>query len=41
MEGTFGEVRGAKSVGLLPYAQDNLKAPCNVLLLMDTGGARG
>jgi len=40
MGGTFGEVHGAKLVGLLRYARDNPKAPRIVLLLLDTGGVR-
>ncbi len=38
MGGTFGEVHGAKLVGLLRHARDN--APQAVLLLLDTGGVR-
>ena len=38
MGGTFGEVHGAKLVGLLRYARDH--APQTVLLLLDTGGVR-
>jgi malonate decarboxylase beta subunit len=40
MGGTFGEVHGAKLVGLLRYARDNQDAPRVVLLLLDTGGVR-
>ena len=38
MGGTFGEVHGAKLVGLLRHARDH--APQTVLLLLDTGGVR-
>ena len=38
MGGTFGEVHGAKLVGLLRFARDH--APQAVLLLLDTGGVR-
>ena len=38
MGGTFGEVHGAKLVGLLRYARGH--APQTVLLLLDTGGVR-
>ena len=40
MGGTFGEVHGAKLVGLLRYARDHQDAPRVVLLLLDTGGVR-
>jgi malonate decarboxylase beta subunit len=40
MGGTFGEVHGAKLVGLLRYARDHQNAPRVVLLLLDTGGVR-
>jgi malonate decarboxylase beta subunit len=40
MGGTFGEVHGAKLVGLLRYARDHRDAPRLVLLLLDTGGVR-
>lgn len=40
MGGTFGEVHGAKLVGLLRYARDHREAPRVVLLLLDTGGVR-
>lgn len=40
MGGTFGEVHGAKLVGLLRYARDYQNAPRAVLLLLDTGGVR-
>jgi malonate decarboxylase beta subunit len=40
--GAFGEVHGAKLVGLLRAAHDGagLGGPCAVLLLLDTGGVR-
>ena len=40
MGGTFGEVHGAKLVGLLRYARDHKDAPRMLLLLLDTGGVR-
>ncbi len=40
MGGTFGEVHGAKLVGLLRWARDTPHAPRAVLLLLDTGGVR-
>lgn len=40
MGGTFGEVHGAKLVGLLRHARDHRDAPRVVLLLLDTGGVR-
>ncbi|MBV9656520.1 MAG: biotin-independent malonate decarboxylase subunit beta [Verrucomicrobia bacterium] len=43
MGGTFGEVHGAKLVGLLRYARDHhaeATSPRAVLLLLDTGGVR-
>src|SRR4051794_18358084 len=40
MGGTFGEVHGAKLVGLLRYARDHQDAPRVALLLLDTGGVR-
>jgi len=40
MGGTFGEVHGAKLVGLLRYARDYQDAPRVVVLLLDTGGVR-
>lgn len=40
MGGTFGEVHGAKLVGLLRYARDHHDAPRIVLLMLDTGGVR-
>jgi malonate decarboxylase beta subunit len=40
MGGTFGEVHGAKLVGLLRYARDHQDAPRVVVLLLDTGGVR-
>ncbi len=40
MGGTFGEVHGAKLVGLLRWARDHPHAPRAVLLLLDTGGVR-
>ena len=38
MGGTFGEVHGAKLVGLLRYPRDHQDAPRVVLLMLDTGG---
>src|ERR1700722_8167893 len=38
MGGTFGEVSGAKMVGLLRAARDREDLPRTVLLLMDSGG---
>ena len=40
MGGTFGEVHGAKLVGLLRHARDHQDAPRAVFLLLDTGGVR-
>ena len=40
MGGTFGEVHGAKLVGLLRHARDEPEGPRVVLLLLDTGGVR-
>ncbi len=40
MGGTFGEVSGAKLVGLLRAVRENNKLPRTVLLLMDSGGVR-
>jgi malonate decarboxylase beta subunit len=40
MGGTFGEVHGAKLVGLLRYARDHHDTTPIVLLLLDTGGVR-
>ena len=40
MGGTFGEVHGAKLVGLLRYTRDHPRAARAVLLLLDTGGVR-
>ena len=40
MGGTFGEVHGAKLVGLLRYVRDHPDAARVVLLLLDTGGVR-
>lgn len=40
MGGTFGEVHGAKLVGLLRYARDHRDAPRALFLLLDTGGVR-
>ena len=40
MGGTFGEVHGAKLVGLLRYARDHQDAPRVLFLLLDTGGVR-
>jgi len=40
MGGTFGEVSGAKIVGLLRAARDHKNLPRTVLLLLDSGGVR-
>ena len=40
MGGTFGEVSGAKVVGLLRAAHDHHDLPRTVLLLLDSGGVR-
>ena len=40
MGGTFGEVSGAKIVGLLRAARDHKDLPRTVLLLLDSGGVR-
>ena len=40
MGGTFGEVSGAKIVGLLRAARDHRHLPRTVLLLLDSGGVR-
>ncbi|MGI4746047.1 MAG: biotin-independent malonate decarboxylase subunit beta, partial [Janthinobacterium lividum] len=40
MGGTFGEVSGAKIVGLLRAARDHRDLPRTVLLLLDSGGVR-
>ena len=40
MGGTFGEVSGAKLVGLLRAARDHADLPRTVLLLLDSGGVR-
>ena len=40
MGGTFGEVSGAKIVGLLRAARDHKTLPRTVLLLLDSGGVR-
>ena len=40
MGGTFGEVSGAKVVGLLRAARDHHDLPRTVLLLLDSGGVR-
>jgi malonate decarboxylase beta subunit len=40
MGGTFGEVSGAKMVGLLRAARDDKAVPQTVLLLLDSGGVR-
>ncbi len=40
MGGTFGEVSGAKIVGLLRAARDHEHRPRAVLLLLDSGGVR-
>jgi len=40
MGGTFGEVSGAKIIGLLRAARDHRDLPRTVLLLLDSGGVR-
>ena len=40
MGGTFGEVSGAKLVGLVRAARDNKHLPQTILLLLDSGGVR-
>lgn len=40
MGGTFGEVSGAKLVGLLRAARDHHELPRTILLLLDSGGVR-
>jgi malonate decarboxylase beta subunit len=40
MGGTFGEVSGAKLVGLVRAARDHRNLPQTVLLLLDSGGVR-
>lgn len=40
MGGTFGEVSGAKLVGLVRAARDHKDLPQTVLLLLDSGGVR-
>ena len=40
MGGTFGEVSGAKLVGLVRAARDHKQLPQTVLLLLDSGGVR-
>jgi malonate decarboxylase beta subunit len=40
MGGTFGEVSGAKMVGLVRAARDHKSLPQTVLLLLDSGGVR-
>jgi malonate decarboxylase beta subunit len=40
MGGTFGEVSGAKIVGLVRAARDHKELPQTVLLLLDSGGVR-
>jgi malonate decarboxylase beta subunit len=40
MGGTFGEVSGAKMVGLVRAARDNKDVPQTILLLLDSGGVR-
>ena len=40
MGGTFGEVSGAKIVGLLRAARDDASLPRTILLLLDSGGVR-
>jgi malonate decarboxylase beta subunit len=40
MGGTFGEVSGAKLVGLVRAARDHKSLPQTVLLLLDSGGVR-
>jgi len=40
MGGTFGEVSGAKMLGLVRAARDHKELPQTVLLLLDSGGVR-
>jgi malonate decarboxylase beta subunit len=40
MGGTFGEVSGAKMVGLVRAARDHKHLPQTILLLLDSGGVR-
>jgi malonate decarboxylase beta subunit len=40
MGGTFGEVSGAKMVGLIRAARDHKSLPQTILLLLDSGGVR-
>jgi len=40
MGGTFGEVSGAKLVGLVRAARDHKHLPQTILLLLDSGGVR-
>jgi len=40
MGGTFGEVSGAKMLGLMRAARDHKELPQTVLLLLDSGGVR-
>jgi malonate decarboxylase beta subunit len=40
MGGTFGEVSGAKLVGLVRAARDHKQLPQTILLLLDSGGVR-
>ena len=40
MGGTFGEVSGAKLVGLVRAARDHKELPQTILLLLDSGGVR-
>ena len=40
MGGTFGEVSGAKLVGLVRAARDHKRLPQTILLLLDSGGVR-
>ena len=40
MGGTFGEVSGAKLVGLVRAARDHKQVPQTILLLLDSGGVR-
>ncbi len=40
MGGTFGEVSGAKLVGLVRAARDDKTVPQTILLLLDSGGVR-
>ena len=40
MGGTFGEVSGAKLVGLVRAARDHRQVPQTILLLLDSGGVR-